>query len=206
MKVNVILFDADGVIQTTRSNFKTRLKAFAGEHEKDADQFISDIFAVERPCLAGETDFAEELQALLLRWQIKSSVDDVLSVWHAIDPIFEITELIQKFRLAGNLCCLATNQQQHRAAYMKTTLGYDSLFDHQFYSNEMGVVKPDTAYFQYILTALQLPASETLFIDDNEANVEAARTLGIHALQFNCNAHTEPGSALLSLLKSFNIQ
>lgn len=70
----------------------------------------------------------------------------------------------------------------------------------------MGVVKPDIRYFHYILSAISLPATETLFIDDNESNVEAARSLGINGLVFNAAVHADPGAALSSALKAFDIQ
>ena len=206
MKINAVLFDADGVIQTTRPDFIPRLKALVGTRHQDADRFVGEIFAVEKPCLTGEADFAVELADLLNRWQVESSVDDVISGWHSIEPISPVTDLIRNLRLNGTLCCLATNQQQYRASFMKTTLRYESLFERQFYSHEMGVVKPDIRYFQYILSAISLPAAQTLFIDDNESNVEAARSLGINGLVFNAALFADPGAALSSALEGFDIQ
>ena len=57
-------------------------------------------------------------------------------------------------------------------------------FDRYFLSNEMGLLKPDPTYFQYILDELQTPPSDCIFIDDRSENVLSARNLGINGLVF----------------------
>jgi HAD superfamily hydrolase (TIGR01509 family) len=41
--------------------------------------------------------------------------------------------------------------------------------------------KPDPAVFRHVLAELDVSAAETLFVDDLEANVEGARSVGIRA-------------------------
>ena len=48
-------------------------------------------------------------------------------------------------------------------------------------SGSLGVRKPDPAAFRLALDRLGWHASDTLFVDDSFANVQAARALGIHA-------------------------
>jgi len=57
-----------------------------------------------------------------------------------------------------------------------------SLFKTPYYSHEMGMRKPDTASFTYILEKEGLMANETLFIDDNEPNIIAAASVGLQVL------------------------
>lgn len=59
---------------------------------------------------------------------------------------------------------------------------FNALFKKPYYSHEMGMRKPDPASFQYILDQEGLNASETLFIDDNEPNVNAAASVGLQVL------------------------
>jgi glucose-1-phosphatase len=56
---------------------------------------------------------------------------------------------------------------------------FDGLFKRAYYSHQLGMRKPDGEIFQFVLTQHKLKAHETLFIDDNKQNVEAARQLGI---------------------------
>jgi hypothetical protein len=49
---------------------------------------------------------------------------------------------------------------------------------------DLGVMKPEPEYFLRILRALDLPAHRVAFLDDHEANVAAARELGIRAATY----------------------
>jgi len=46
------------------------------------------------------------------------------------------------------------------------------------------VRKPDPGIYRLMLERFSLRPGETVFVDDVEENVEAARDLGIHALLF----------------------
>jgi putative hydrolase of the HAD superfamily len=48
-------------------------------------------------------------------------------------------------------------------------------FDDCFLSYKIGLTKPDDELFEYVINEAQIFARETLFIDDSEINVEAAR-------------------------------
>ena len=60
----------------------------------------------------------------------------------------------------------------------------ESLFDVIVFSSDVGVCKPDPEIFQRALAQLGVEASETLFIDDRERNVQGAKALGIHAIHY----------------------
>lgn len=51
-------------------------------------------------------------------------------------------------------------------------------------SGEERLVKPDPALYRLALDRFGLRADEAVFIDDNQANVDAAAALGVHALHF----------------------
>ena len=59
--------------------------------------------------------------------------------------------------------------------------GFDSLV----WSYQLGIAKPDPAIYHHALDKLGTAAGETLFLDDKQENIEAARQLGIVALQFS---------------------
>jgi len=56
-----------------------------------------------------------------------------------------------------------------------------SLFDKDFYSNEIGYRKPSDESFQEIIRLSGINPAESLFIDDAPANVEAAQKSGLKA-------------------------
>lgn len=54
----------------------------------------------------------------------------------------------------------------------------DSFFEKVYASCKLGVCKPSTQLFQYIIQDAEIDPKETLFIDDGQENVRAARALG----------------------------
>lgn len=61
-------------------------------------------------------------------------------------------------------------------------------FDHIAVSADLGVMKPEPEAYRAVLRMLALPAAACVFIDDQPANVAAARTLGMHGIVFRDNA------------------
>lgn len=55
-------------------------------------------------------------------------------------------------------------------------------FDACYLSYECRLMKPDPAIFQLMLTRENIRPEETLFLDDSERNIEAARALGIQTI------------------------
>lgn len=57
-------------------------------------------------------------------------------------------------------------------------------FPHHTFSHRLRIAKPDEQIYRHALNAVGYPADATLFIDDRVENVQAARNLGIHAIQY----------------------
>ena len=132
----------------------------------------------------GTSDFIGAFSSLLVDWPCQGTLQDALVAWTMIEPDLGMIQLIQQLRRTGLACCLATNQEPHRASYMSERLGYCGLFDREFYSCRIGIAKPAAAYFRSILDDLSLSSTNVLFLDDREDNVIAARDVGLNATQF----------------------
>ncbi len=68
--------------------------------------------------------------------------------------------------------------------FLRRTGDWWSRFTYVCFSAEVGLAKPDASIFHLCLDKLQAAPQDALFIDDVEANVTAARALGLHALHF----------------------
>jgi glucose-1-phosphatase len=64
------------------------------------------------------------------------------------------------------------------------------MFEHRFSSHLMGKIKPDDEAFHHVMQSLGCDAAEVLFLDDNLLNVDAARRLGMQAVQVRGIAQT----------------
>lgn len=65
----------------------------------------------------------------------------------------------------------------------------------------MGLAKPDPEFFRAILNATNFAPGQALFVDDKPQNVEAARSVGMHA---ECFANAKDGRAHFVLSKLFH--
>lgn len=70
----------------------------------------------------------------------------------------------------------------------------ETTFKGQFISCDMRLVKPSPAIYEATVRGIGLPAGDILFIDDNQANVLAAREAGMQARLY------VPGTRLSTLL------
>lgn len=178
--IEAVLFDADGVIQSTSSGWRTELAALCGDASR-TEAFLEDLFAAERPCLTGEREFAHALAEVLDRWESRATVEDALRIWTLIEPQDELLAIVESLGTIQVRTGLATNQQPLRARYMEEDLKYGERFDELLFSCRIGHAKPDPRYFDGVLEVLELEGNRVLFIDDHPANVEAARDRGLRA-------------------------
>jgi putative hydrolase of the HAD superfamily len=188
MQVQAVLFDADGVIQRRPPAWKSTLGKVLG-FNGDPSDFMKEVYTAEIPALEGRTDSAEALSKILFRWNCQASVDDALREWTNLEVDPAIAATIRGLRLSGVECHLATNQEHLRARHMSEVLGYGELFDREFYSCRLGVMKPNGAYFSAMLREIRIPAAHVLFLDDHQVNVDSARESGLQATMF----HLESG-------------
>lgn len=57
--------------------------------------------------------------------------------------------------------------------------GLEVLFDRAYFSHELHMRKPDSEIYTHVLEENAMEPEQTLFIDDSQVNIEAARALGI---------------------------
>jgi putative hydrolase of the HAD superfamily len=140
------MFDADGVLQDVPGGWYAAMEPYLG---KRAREFLHKTWDDELPTLAGQGDYMPLLAALLLQYGVMTPADAVFKdVWHRIERVELSFEIVEALRRSGYGVHLGTNQEQHRAAHMRTMLGYDGMFDTSCYSYDLGVAKPDPEFFE----------------------------------------------------------
>jgi putative hydrolase of the HAD superfamily len=91
---------------------------------------------------------------------------------------------VASLRASGYRTALLSNMQFDMIAHIRANFPWLSDFDHQIFSAEVRAVKPDPAIYLHCLEKLGTQPAETVFVDDREENVAAARLLGITAFRF----------------------
>jgi hypothetical protein len=90
-----------------------------------------------------------------------------------------------------------TNIARHDFKCLKTILADWSLFDGEYTSFEVGMIKPELGYYKHVLDSLDLPDPESaIFVDDKVVNVSAAQSFGIQGIVF------ETADALMRQLRN----
>ena len=198
-QIRAVLFDCDGVLQRPANDWAGEIGRLTGLEGDALAAFLDDISTAEEPVLVGSAPYAGPLGAVLARWDVRVDVAELLAVWQHlfVDP--EMLAAAEALRGEGLVCALATNQHRERGVYMRRELGYDQVFDPMFISAEIGLAKPDPAYFRYALEKLAVPARSVLFMDDVLANVESARSVGIVAEPFAKDAGRPELDRILAL-------
>ena len=96
------------------------------------------------------------------------------------DP--EMIKLIRELKGEARVVVGTNTIEPH---YLKHEANGDySIFDRVYASHRIGLVKPDPSFYIHILEHEGFTPQQTVFVDDTQVNVVAARRLGIHALLF----------------------
>jgi FMN phosphatase YigB (HAD superfamily) len=101
-------------------------------------------------------------------------------------------ELIEYFRSLRRRCKtgILSNSYVGSSSRQDRAHGFSALTDQLVFSNEIGFLKPDRQAYEVILHRLGVEACMTLFVDDNTANIDAARELGMRGVLYSSNELT----------------
>lgn len=187
MKIKNIIFDFGGVVldidpQLTINEFiALGLKDVTKLSSKD---FILDIVSkFERGIYTPEI-FRTRLRDFL---QLKATDQQIDDAWNALlyDIPKERIKVIEDSKENYQIFLLSNSNEIHYDLYIRDLqlrFGYqefDALFDKAYFSFDLHLSKPNPEVYEFVMNQHDLVPEKTLFIDDNEDNVAAARTLGL---------------------------
>ena len=109
---------------------------------------------------------------------------DIVHTWiYHIPPILGMEDLLVELKRAGKRLYLLSNIGK-TFIEKKDEFLILSHFDGCVFSADVGFIKPAKEIFEHLCKTYALDPSECVFIDDLAANVAAAKSYGIEALQF----------------------
>ncbi|MCH8800421.1 MAG: HAD family phosphatase [Chloroflexi bacterium] len=123
-------------------------------------------------------------RSLCAKIHVDIPFDPFIEIWNGLlSPDEDMAALVEELGSVHRLV-LASNTDAIHLAFAQEHFSVMQAFDRFFLSYEMGLLKPDPAYFHHILYGLQVPPSDCVFIDDRPENVQSARNVGMNALVF----------------------
>jgi putative hydrolase of the HAD superfamily len=114
--------------------------------------------------------------------------------FEALHPNQPMLDLMRELRDRGLRTAILTNNVREWEELWRSKLPLDEIFEVIVDSGWVGIRKPQPEIYLLTLDRLGdgLQPTECLFVDDNEQNVEAARELGMTAVQFHSNEQAIP--------------
>src|ERR671910_2142051 len=108
--------------------------------------------------------------------------------FEALQPNEAMIELMRELRDSGYRMALLTNNVREWEPAWRSMLPVDEIFELIVDSAFVGMRKPDPEIYELTLGRIGgVAAPECVFIDDTELNCDAARELGMTAVQFRDN-------------------
>jgi FMN hydrolase / 5-amino-6-(5-phospho-D-ribitylamino)uracil phosphatase len=86
--------------------------------------------------------------------------------------------------LAGRVATYAASNYPVWVEELAAMFALDERFDRIYASHHLGVRKPDVAFYERLLAAVDLPADACLFVDDRAVNCDAAAEVGMRTHVF----------------------
>ncbi|MSR31961.1 MAG: HAD family phosphatase [Gemmataceae bacterium] len=103
-------------------------------------------------------------------------------------PNLEVCSLIPALAARHRLLLLSNTNWFHAGQFIRQFATVLKHFDRLFLSHEMGVRKPAQAIYRMLNENAGVAPAECLFIDDMEANIEAARENGWRGILYQSSA------------------
>jgi putative hydrolase of the HAD superfamily len=125
---------------------------------------------------------ADDAGATIQPREMKEICDLDITMWSNVNS--NMVEWARQLRATGMKVGLLSNMHHEMVAYCRQHFAWLNSFDSLTFSAEVKLIKPDPAIYEHTLNSLSVRASEALFLDDREINVQAARKLGITAIRF----------------------
>jgi putative hydrolase of the HAD superfamily len=194
-RIKAVIFDVGGVLHN--ETFSATMDALTKELETEQST-LKEIWRTQIPLLgAGKINEAEFWQAVHTAHGIRQVelTENLLGKTFAaaLTPHIEVLALVAVLKKKGFKLAVLSNTIEPHAEALRAAGIYDG-FDSVLLSHEIGIRKPDPRIYAYMLNALHVTAEETLFIDDDASNIQAAQTVGITGI-----VYTNPDQLLVDL-------
>lgn len=104
---------------------------------------------------------------------------------------------LRSYKEKGYGIYLLSNYAKLSFESVKPPFSFLSLADGRVISYEVQEIKPDPAIYHILLDRYALRPDECVFIDDNRANIDTARALGLHGIVHTSREETDRALAQL---------
>jgi 2-haloacid dehalogenase len=183
--IGAVVFDLGGVlIDWNPRHLYRQLFADPGEMEDFLARICTDDWHRAHDLGEDITASCERLAALHPDYR------DAIMAWAwrgeemAAGQFDRTVDVLSSVKAAGLPCYALSNMEPDAFAIRCTRFEFMTWFDGHVISGVERVAKPDPRIFEILLERYALVPEATVFVDDVQPNVDAARALGLNAVRF----------------------
>ncbi len=193
MQVKNIIFDLGGVLidwnpeylykkiipdENQRKWFLENICTFEWNEEQDGGRTIQEANKI---LIEKYPDFKEWIESYYARWE------EMLS-----GPLQETVELFKELKKKNTYSFYAlTNWSAETFPRALEIFDFLHWFDGRLVSGEVNLKKPQQEIYELIISKYNLIPEQTLFIDDNVRNINAAKETGLICLHFQSSSQVK---------------
>jgi putative hydrolase of the HAD superfamily len=183
MSVSVLFFDIGGVVLSNgwdRVSRRHCIETFGLDWEEfqDRHEFVSESFETGSMTL---DDYLDRTVFYRTRsFSRQEFVEGMYAESHAIPGTLEFISTLKSRYLLSTL----NNESRELNQYRIARFGLDGVFDLFLTSSYVGVKKPHREIFQLALDIAHKAPDEAVFIDDRPLNLDGAKEVGMHTIEF----------------------
>ena len=171
------IFDMGGVV-SWNTNVAPEIAAHLDFNGPKMIEFVRDDFIALTTGAISAGEFTQRFSAKIGR----TFEEDLLTRFFDPELDREVVAIVHALKTQARVVAGTNTITPHYELHLKK--GDYEIFDAVYASHLLGLAKPDPAFYSYILDQERCSPEQAVFIDDAQANVEAAETLGIRSLLF----------------------
>lgn len=186
--LEALIFDIGNVLLAF--DFTRTFQRLAPKCEGNFSEAVAAMEPMKRDLESGHLSSESFLEQAARHLRFQGSREELVTAWQRIfDPIEATHRLVERLHGVLPLYLLSNTNALH-AEYFLSEWPVFSKFSGAVYSHEARLMKPDHAIYAHAISKFGVRAGQTLFIDDLEPNVHAAREAGLLAHQYRAEQHS----------------
>ena len=178
--IKLFIFDiGDVLLLGSRS-----LRDMANELGINEEEFVSDYRRWNAALMDGYVSTSDYYKHLENKFCVRITSDLFVENYNPVVNK-QLLDYIKELRAKGLKAVLGSNTFTcYDKWILKNIPEFYDLFDNKYLSCDIKRSKPEKSFFSYILNNENVKPEETVFIDDREENITAAKSIGINAFRY----------------------
>ena len=179
----ILLFDLAGLLLDFRGIESTLEISNRTVDAEKFGRFWSESPVADR-LYRGQCTPEEFAAGAVAEWSLSVSPERFLAAFGQwlIGPYSGAFELLAKLRERYVLACLS-NTNELDCKRFRNELRLHERFHYCFFSNEIGLRKPEPQCYRFVLKAMDAQNTDVIFFDDSRECIDGARAVGLKAYQ-----------------------